>query len=340
VLIGGSIENVVAMSAGRAGAVAVGSRPDGSPLLVTLSGTRAHTVAYDWRASDSRDGLARIATDGENALFTTRATAGTAELPEVWWSTPDASFDLRYDEARQAAVARDRAGKPAVWLDPLADGEEDYWLVGVVPAPGADRRLGAVHVWNADPLGPPGDREPLYVHEDPRAPTLQVGSTETTVVVAGLLSARATAHVSGPSLWTIEPAVPPPSYAARWHRLPLRPRPDTITDVAYWELGVWVAGVRDRRPVIYNFDRGAPLSPAPHTLLDASHPTVRIGAVVPDRGPIFVATQSADGPTAWVRTGPGYRRLPAPRGELTDAAVGRHNAYLVIDGSVWTRAIG
>jgi hypothetical protein len=330
--IAGVVRDISGNSGGSNPAVAVGEDSGGSPLLMTLTGSTARRVDYRWPGTSSQDGLASIADDRENAFFTTRSRPGTTQLPEVWSAYSSDFAHPVFEHARHDALPRDEAGTSAVWVDPLADGEEDYWLVGVVPTAAS---VGAVHVWNADPARHPVDSRTVYVFGDPRSPGLCVGSTETTVVVAGMLSPTRGSAPSAPSLWL--ESWDNPNRHGPWQRIPISPAPDVVTDIAYWELGFWVAAARDNRPVVYNFDRGNRLLEVPRTRLDPARPTVLIGRAQPNSRPQLLATQSVDGPTAWLRTATGYRPVPAPSGQLQAATMAGDNVYLVIDGVVWTR---
>ena len=335
--IAGHVRDIAGPGRYGSEAVAVGVDRDGRPMVVTMTGTVARKLACSFRSSAAHDGLASVGTDWENTAVVTRARPGTGEQPEIWWSAPEISALGTSCSATRDALPRDRAGVRPVWIEPLADGEEDYRFVGVVPDPGAPRTGGAVHVWDGGLRPAPIESSPLYVQRNPYAPELLVGTTETTVDVAGSLS-RDRADPGAPSLWEIEMPLDERA-VSKWQRIPLRPAPDVITDIAYWELGEWVAAARQRRPVVYDFDRGTGTMPVPDTRLDARHPTVLIGAAEPDHGPALLATQSVDGPTAWLRTGTGYRRIPAPRGHLEDATMSGHRLYLLVDGAVWTRAL-
>ena len=95
------------------------------------------------------------------------------------------------------------------------------------------------------------------------------------------------------------------------------------------------AGFRDLRPVVYDFDsaRGRSI-PMPDTRLDPVHPVVYL-AGMPIGREMVLATQSADGPTVWVRKSRDWLRIPAPAGKLLAAQTSLDGVYVLIDGTLW-----
>ncbi len=125
----------------------------------------------------------------------------------------------------------------------------------------------------------------------------------------------------------------------RWQRHELLPAADGLTDVAYWDVGWWVAGYRALQPVVYDFDEGEGASlPVPDTRLDPRHPAVLV-ADIPVAGPMVLATQSKDGPTVWVGEGSDWSRVPAPPGRLLGAERVGAGVYLLVEGNLWFREL-
>jgi len=125
--------------------------------------------------------------------------------------------------------------------------------------------------------------------------------------------------------------------AERWD---LASQPDGLTDLASWDLGWWVAGHKDLRPVVYDFDAsdGANMA-VPDTWLDPRHPAVYV-ARAPILAPMVLATQSRDGPTVWLRgKRRSWTRIPAPPGRLTAAEQNGDGIYVLVDGVLWYRPL-
>jgi hypothetical protein len=228
---------------------------------------------------------------------------------------------------------------PVRWW-PLLDGEEDYRAVGLVPASGGGWQ---VHAWTALPRWKRLDQAPLYQPVG-GAPTALVGNSEGEVVVAGLFTDRPDRPATL-GLWSVED--PYDQSAPRpWLRRPLTPAPDGLTDLVDWEVGWWVSGYRDHRPVVYDFDykpgshdqAGATL-PVPDIVLDPDHPTVLIAGEPIGKQPLVLAAQATDGPAVWASGRAGSTRIAAPPGRLTAARCAGAGVYVVIDGQLWWHSL-
>ena len=68
--------------------------------------------------------------------------------------------------------------------------------------------------------------------------------------------------------------------------------------------------------------------------LDPVHPVVYL-AGLPIGRTMVLATQSADGPTVWVRKGRDKLRIPAPAGKLLAAQASLDRVYVLIVGTLW-----
>ena len=198
------------------------------------------------------------------------------------------------------------------WARP--DGEANTRVVGAVRS--ADRwRL---HAWQAlgdDEWLALDVGEQLHALTEPSSRTVLTGTTEVGVVVAGPVSDRARAADAAPEVWSLSDT--PEQSGGRWERHPTATVPDAFTHVASWDLGWWVAGHRDGRPVVYEFDDpggGAALA-VPDTRLDPHHP-LTVVAGIPVERPLVLATQSVDGPAVRVDDGALWvRALPAAAGQ-------------------------
>lgn len=226
---------------------------------------------------------------------------------------------------------RDPQGGEASWVSPLLDGEEDLRVVGAVRT--GDRWQ--LHAWQAV-----GDSEWLALDRgtqlsllaEPGPSSVLTDTTETTVVVAGDV-----ADASGRAgVWSLGDM--PELSGGRWEHHATESVPDDVTDVASWDLGWWVAGHRDGRPVVYDFDDpgGGAALPVPGTRLDPEHPLVLV-AGVPVGRPMVLATQSESGPAVWVAEDGGWSRTPAPSGRLSAAQRVGDGVYVVVDGALWYR---
>ena len=179
---------------------------------------------------------------------------------------------------------------------------------------------------------------PLFVSAKPSSRSVLTGSTQSGAIVAGAISDQPNRPRASPQVWTIEDIGGAPT-DGRWTRRPLAPTPDGLTDVASWEVGWWVAGHRNLRPVVYDFDsptRGT--IPMPDTRLDPDHPVVYVAGIPIGRS-MVLATQSADGPTVWMHKGRDWLRIPAPAGKLSAASRNVDGLYLLIDGALWFRSL-
>jgi hypothetical protein len=321
--------------------VIVAGEDAGRPVIAKVTRGSARRLPAGGPPSP-HDGLAAADFDGESLVV--------AERPPVDPATPATVWQVDYSQLRDGVPAawrrdeiRDGTGRAASWLRPLLDGEEDYRAVGAV-------RLGsrwALHAWMAWDTWRPLDRdEQLYLSGSPEA--LRTGATETTVVVAGAVSDRPDAPAT-PQVWSLrDERFEDPDAPGRWTRLPTATTPDAFTDVADWDLGVWVAGHRKLRPVVYDFDSPqGPQGPAgrelpvPDTRLDPRHPVVLV-AGTPVTTTMVLATQSVDGPAVWVARdarGSGWTRVAAPPGVLEAAVTVPGGIYLVLDGALWYRPL-
>jgi hypothetical protein len=167
---------------------------------------------------------------------------------------------------------------------------------------------------------------------------LLTATTEVQVVVAGTVSDRPRADGTAPEIWSLYDT--PEDSGGRWQRHPTATVPDGLTDVASWDLGWWVAGHRDGRPVVYDFDAasGAAL-PVPDTRLDPEHPLTLVAGIPVGERPLVLATQSVDGPAVWVDEGVGWSRTAVPPGRLSAAQRVEDSVYVVVDGALWFRAL-
>jgi hypothetical protein len=295
---------------------------DGAPVLVDVTDGQAREVPAPaeggWTPPDG--GYDAVGSNGDLISVVGRADPSAVLLHSEW---------LAYPAQRLA----DAQGREVSWVSPLLDGEENLRAIGVVEAGDGWH----VHAWQAygDEEWMPLDRgEQLRVLAEPGPRTVLTGTTETTVVVAG-----AVADESGrPGVWSLYDD--PTETGGRWTHHPTATEPDAFTDVAYWDLGWWVAGHRDGRPVVYEFDdpgQGSAL-PVPDTELDPDHPVV-IVAGIPVGQPMVLATQSVDGPALWVGGAGGWERTAVPAGRLSSAQRVGGGLYVVVDGALWFRPL-
>jgi len=138
----------------------------------------------------------------------------------------------------------------------------------------------------------------------------------------------------GPQYWFVGDGAAYDDAPDHWHREQLVPEPDALTDLECWELGCWLAGAVDGRPVVYDFDRksGAPID-LPAIELDPAQPRVLI-AGFSQRHPILAA-QAADGPQVWYRDGGAWHEVPAPAGRIRSVRRAQRLVYLQLDGELW-----
>lgn len=302
---------------------------DGQPLLLDLMDGAARQVGGDFPNAD-HNGLGAVVSNSDDVFVTEHLDPEGVKPATMWHGSYSA--DLPQETPRWGQTW-DAPGVLPVWLSPLMDGEEDLRAVGAVRAKG----LWELHAWQGLEDWFPLDRgHQLYVHSSPSARSVLTGSTEVSVIVAGDISDRPGGPHAPPQVWAIE------DYQGfehgRWTQQRLGSPPDELTDVAQWDLGWWVAGYSQLRPVVYDFNsHGGATMPVPDTRLDADHPYVYI-AGIPILQPMVLATQSADGPTVWVQKGRDWLRIPAPEGKLLAAQTVDGGVYVLIDGGLWFRA--
>ena len=186
------------------------------------------------------------------------------------------------------------------------------------------------HLWEAYPddgswrVEERGDG-PLLAQQ-PDAATLVTSTEEVQVWLAETVE-------EGVRVWSI-PGDPYSPYP--WQRRRLEGGADAVTDILSWAIGTWVAGSRDGRAVIWNFDDGTGEVDIPDITLDPEHPDVRL-LRLPVAGQPAFAVQAPGGPSVWLRGTGDWRELKAPAGTLTLAAATDQGFYLVIDGALWFR---
>ena len=325
VAIDGSVRSITRHSCSP-NLLAAGLRVGDQPLLVDVT----HGVARGFKGelpNRLHHGLSAVATDGANTFVTEDVDPSHAEPATM--QLVDQYLTEVIDQPR------DRRGSKPLWFWPLMDGEEDFRTVGAVRADGRWE----LHAWQDFGDWVPMDRgHPLFVSAKPSSRSVLTGSTEAYVIVAGAISDQSGGPDASPQVWTIED-IGGPRTSGRWTRRPLVPAPDALTDVASWEVGWWVAGHRDLRPVVYDFDsRDGAGIPMPATRLDPRHPVVYVAGIPISRS-MVLATQSADGPTVWVRSGRNWLRIPAPAGKLLAAQTSDDGVYVLIDGTLWFRSM-
>lgn len=309
--------------------LAAGIGSGGRPLLAEVS----HGVARAFRGELPKrlhNGLSTVV-DGDIGIAVTEDVDPASAVPATMRFV-DENFTEEIDQPRDV-----RGSKP-VWLSPLMDGEGDFRTLGAVFVDGRWE----LHAWQDSNSGhwDPMDRgHTLYLFAKPSSRSVLTGSTEGELIVAGAISDQPGRPDPSPQLWTIEDTGGEPTNG-RWTRWPLTPTPDGLTDVASWEVGWWVAGHRNLRPVVYDFDSdggGATIS-MPDTRLDPNHPVVYI-ADKPIGKSMVLATQSADGPTVWIQEGRDWLRIPAPTGKLSAASRNMDGLFILIDGALWFRSL-
>ena len=303
---------------------------DGRPLVVMVTGGTAREVTGAFPRADT-NGLGALVFMNEEIFVTEEPDPARAKAATMWRGGYYVGYTL--PQMTPWEQIWDAQGVRPEWLSPLMDGDENLRAVGAVRA----RDRWELHAWQASDEWFSLDRgHQLYVHAKPSSRSVLTASTETGVVVAGAISDRPVRSDASPQVWTIEDEQG--FDGGRWTRAPLASTPDALTDIAQWDLGWWVAGYRQLRPVIYDFDRGnGEMMPVPNTRLDPARPGVYV-AGIPIGKPMVLATQSVDGPTVWVRKGKSWLRIPAPAGTLSAAQTVKDGVFVLIDGTLWFRA--
>lgn len=221
--------------------------------------------------------------------------------------------------------------RTGTWFSPLVDGEEDTRAVGASETDGEWRLHAWLYVdqWEQLDSGP----APV-IGVVPSAQTILSSTTETTVMVA---INDASDNGSAPEIWEVEDLYYE-GETSPWERRSTASTPDELTDLACWDLGCWIAGSRDLKPVVYDFDRGGGAEmDVPAVSLDPAHPIVLV-AQVPVAAPMVLAIQSPDGPIVWTAAADGWHRTTAAIGRLMAARQADDGIYLVIDENLWFRA--
>jgi len=307
--------------------LAAGMSSGGGPLLVEVS----HGIARDFQGelpNRLHNGLSTVV-DGDVGIAVTEDLDPARAMP----ATIQGVDEYVTDEIEQPRSVR---GIKPVWLSPLMDGEGDFRTVGAVRSNGRWE----LHAWQDFGHWDPMDRgHTLYLFAKPSSRSVLTGSTEGQLIVAGAISDQPRRPKASPQLWTIDDIGSGPTNG-RWTRWPLTPTPDGLTDVASWEVGWWVAGHRNLRPVVYDFDSdsGGASMPMPGTRLDPKHPVVYV-VDAPIGKAMVLATQSADGPTVWIQKGRSWMRIPAPAGKLSAASRNHDGLFMLIDGALWFRPL-
>jgi hypothetical protein len=308
--------------------LAAGMSSGGRPLLAEVS----HGVARAFTGelpNRLHNGLSAVV-DGDIGIVVTEDVDPARAVPATMRFV-DEYFTEEVEQPRDA-----RGSKP-VWSSALMDGEGDFRTLGAVLADGRWE----LHAWQDSDSGhlDPMDRgHTLYLFANPSSRSVLTGSTESELIVAGAISDQPGRPDASPQLWTIDDIGSKPNNG-RWTRWPLTPTPDGLTDVASWEVGWWVAGYRNLRPVVYDFDSDVgPSMPMPDTRLDPDHPVVYL-ADTPIGKSMVLATQSADGPTMWIQEGRDWLRIPAPAGKLSAASRNTDGLFTLIDGALWFRPL-
>ena len=216
---------------------------------------------------------------------------------------------------------KDGGGRSPTWLSVEFDDEEALHATGLVPG------RSPAEAWRLEAWIDTGRWRPL-----PATPTVYAApgtvpvadATMNGVVVAGRLTAeRPTPGTRPPlALWS-----GPNVYARtkRWARLPMRPLPDSITDLRCEDPACWVAGVRDGRAVVLDEVqlRGRRV-PTPSVNVPADSKVLIASAAAP--GGLILAVETRRGNEVWIRdpsrvsarvTG-GDWRLPRARSRLPD----------------------
>lgn len=267
------------------------------------------------------EGPSQLDSDGLNHLVTGPGPDGAAAL---WIGGLDLIETWRTPPSPEEGEL--------VWFRAHFDGEQNLRGAGVVHDRG-QWWLRGWQLWNDwEPL----DEAPRLVVDGPR-PALHTAVTETALVVAGEVAARDDGRDAELSIWELADHAPGDG-GTRWARRPLATPPDAITDLVAWELGFWVAGHRDGRAVLLDFDEhdGEPMS-VPEAPLSGDRPQVLVASKPVGDRPTVLAMQHEDGPSVWIQDGVTWADVPAPVGTLQDAAAVGDRLYVLVDGVLWRR---
>jgi hypothetical protein len=301
-----------------------GRTDDGAAMLAAVDGATVLRVASDIPRGYG-DGASSATGDYENEGFVLQTDPEAMRPARIVVGQLNAGWDV--PEAWHPDVLRDRSGRPASWASLLFDDEGDLRAVGAVRQ---DDGRWRAHLWEAHPddgrwrVEERGDG-PLLA-QPPDAATLVTSTEEVQVWLAETTG-------EGARVWSI-PGDPYDPYP--WQRRRLDGGADTVTDILSWAIGSWVAGSRDGRAVIWDFDDGAGEVDIPDIPLDAEDPSVRLLRLSVSTQPAF-AVQAPDGPSVWLKGVGAWRELKAPAGTMTLAAATDRGFYLVIDGALWFR---
>jgi hypothetical protein len=231
----------------------------------------------------------------------------------------------------------DGGGRSPTWLSVEFDDEEALHATGLVPG------RSPAEAWRLEAWTDTGRWRPLSatptVYAAPGTVPVADATMNGVVVVAGRLAAeRPTPGTRPPlALWS-----GPNVYARskRWARLPLRPLPDSITDLRCEDPACWVAGVRDGRAVVLDEVqlRGRRV-PTPSVNVPTDSKVLIASAAAP-RG-LILAVETRRGNEVWIRDPSrneresDWRRLAAPEGEIEAARSFRGDIYLLVNGKLW-----
>lgn len=312
------------LSPNGAPGIMAGGRYRGDPVMVTVH--KGRLFFSDAALPGGASGLDQVESDGDNVVVTPLTDASTGGNSRVTGTLVDYGGYLWH------VAVTDEEGVSPVWVTPLFDGEGDFRVVGGVP----HGQRWSIRAWTEGRRMVQMDAGPeLYVDREPDSESVIVGNDEGSLVVAGRFATRPAGPVRT-GVWRLVDRLylPGPKH---WRLLRTATEPDAFTDLDDWEIGWWLAGHRDGRPVVYDFDddRGSAVE-MPVTALDPARPTVLVAGIP---FTMVLATQSTDGPTIWVDHGNTWTRLPAPSGRLQDLEVDGDEVYVLIDGVVWWKHV-
>lgn len=316
---------------GRAGAIARGSYGPGVDGHLVVAGARGDDAmladvvrgraSYPFRLAEGLGALRGLGSGAEVVTVTTTVERRAPRPVRLWITSEYEGDDVK--------LPRDRAGRSPSWLEPLWDGEGALRVVGVT----RDGERWRVRAWeDTGRWVPVGDAPGLSTPRLPRRTDLLAATTEATLVLAGTVSDRPGDR--SPQVWSA--ASPADGEPSAWEREPLEQPPDGLTDVYAWDLGWWVAGHLDARPVVYDFDRqrGARLA-VPDVRLDPARPTVLIADVDLETGVPTLVMQTARGPGLFLHDGVAWRVVPLPDGHVRAVERVDDLLYVLLDGEVW-----